>query len=149
MRPETTIARFYSRIRKTPSGCWEWTGSLMPNGYGQFRGFGQQYAHRVSYVIHHGPLMTNACVMHKCDNRPCVNPSHLSMGTLDDNNQDMFRKGRGKKGKRYVSHCPQGHMYDDLNTLVRKSGARTCRTCKRNQEMTIYYRKKATRVASV
>ena len=96
---EKTIARFWSKVdRRGPDECWEWQAYRMPNGYGQM-GIGRKVftAHRLAYCI--GAKVEVAsirewCVMHSCDNRGCVNPSHLSLGTYLDNNADMTAKGR-------------------------------------------------------
>jgi hypothetical protein len=57
--------------------------------------FGERGAHRVSWVLTNGPILDGLCVLHRCDNRICVNPSHLFLGTKKDNFQDMITKGRG------------------------------------------------------
>jgi len=78
-----------------PSGCWEWSGSTCTNGYGQFIIAGRyQMAHRVSWQLHYGPIPNDLNVLHRCDNRLCVNPKHLFLGTQQDNVHDMLRKGR-------------------------------------------------------
>lgn len=82
--------------RYVPTGlatdvCWEWTGSLNNHGYGRL---GHAYAHRISYEIHHGPIADGLHVMHSCDNPPCCNPAHLSLGTASDNMRDAVQKGR-------------------------------------------------------
>jgi hypothetical protein len=94
-----TSERFLEKVEVKPSGCHEWSGCLMPNGYGQFHLNGKTaYAHRVAYEIANGPFPKEAFVMHSCDNRKCVNPAHLSLGTFDLNIADMVDKGRQAHG---------------------------------------------------
>ena len=74
--------------------CWAWTGSKR-NGYGEY---GRTGAHRVSYKLFKGDIPKNLFVMHICDNRECVNPDHLKLGTNRDNIDDKVAKGRAKGG---------------------------------------------------
>ena len=89
--------KFLSSYLKPAEGCWEWQRKLYPNGYGYFWVKGRELlAHRVSYMLSTGNfnLLPRDVVMHSCDNRRCVNPAHLSVGTARDNMQDAVRKGR-------------------------------------------------------
>jgi hypothetical protein len=94
------LDRFISKVKKKPSGCWEWQGTMKKNGYGIFQdrtreGSGKQLqAHRFSFEIFHGEIPPGLLVCHHCDNPKCVNPEHLFLGTHKDNTQDMIRKGR-------------------------------------------------------
>lgn len=90
------MKRFMERVEFVPfSTCWYWTGSLFSNGYGQTQYEGKnQKAHRVSYMIHKGAIPEGMCVCHTCDEKTCVNPNHLWLGTHLDNMRDKMKKGR-------------------------------------------------------
>jgi hypothetical protein len=88
--------RFRAKVRKTDA-CWLWTGSVVAEGYGVLWKDGKNVrAHRISWELHYGPIPDGMKVCHKCDNPPCVNPSHLFLGTNRDNTQDSISKGRYK-----------------------------------------------------
>jgi DNA-binding XRE family transcriptional regulator len=87
------IIRFWSHIEKTPI-CWIWHGAIARK-YGLFRiGKKNIKAHRLSWLFHRGDIPDNMCVLHHCDNPLCVNPGHLFIGSVAENNQDKKSKGR-------------------------------------------------------
>lgn len=94
--------RFLEKFDQT-EGCWNWKGSIKKSmrpghgGYGQFAITPEEVfsAHRFSYLWFVGEIPEGLQVLHSCDNRKCVNPDHLFLGTHQDNMDDMKRKGRG------------------------------------------------------
>lgn len=105
-------ARFWAKVnRRGDDECWEWLASKN-DGYGHMRIDRQhmEKAHRISYRLHHGEIPEGFCVMHKCDNRACVNPKHLSLGSLADNNTDRNAKSRQAMGER-LSVVKRGELH--------------------------------------
>jgi hypothetical protein len=79
------------------AGCWLWTLSVGEWGYARLgkNKFGnERLLHRLAYLHYVGPIPDGLCVLHKCDVPSCVNPHHLFLGTITDNNQDRARKKR-------------------------------------------------------
>jgi len=99
--------RFMAKVEMDPnSGCWLWSGSCLPSGYGRIKASGSRhsvYAHRLSYEMHVGPIPQGMFVCHACDTPSCVNPSHLWVGTCADNHADKVAKGRQPRGE--ANYC--------------------------------------------
>jgi hypothetical protein len=77
------------------NGCWEFSGCKMPNGYGKVTVNKKTWlSHRYSYFLKNGEIPNGMHVCHTCDNRICINPEHLFLGTRKDNMQDMIKKKR-------------------------------------------------------
>lgn len=95
--------RFWSKVDKNgplilKTRCWVWTACILPEGHGWFYLSGEKrvFAHRFSYARSKGPIPKGLLVTHRCDNKPCVRPSHLKPGTDADNSRDKIKKGRHK-----------------------------------------------------
>lgn len=103
-------ARIQKKLRKSESGCWLWTGFILPTGYVQISYQGRRSkAHHLAHMANKGPVPEGKVVMHSCDVRHCLNPAHLSLGTQSENIIDAVTKGR--QFHRAKTHCPQGHEY--------------------------------------
>lgn len=101
-KPRTRLEdRFWQSVDKS-GDCWIWTGSRHSCGYGQIATKAQKpiTTHRLSYIIHNGPIPSGMVIRHTCDNPPCVRPDHLVLGTHADNVADKVAKKRHRWGSR-------------------------------------------------
>jgi hypothetical protein len=130
MYSQKDIDRFWAKVEKTDT-CWNWTAGKTTDGYGRFS---FQYktvgAHRFSFVLKHNTLIDDGmCILHSCNNPSCVNPSHLSQGTNDENMKYMVETGQSCRGsdvntskltKEQVDEIR--HKYANTTTTYRKLG---------------------------
>lgn len=124
----TAPRRFMAKVEKT-DGCWLWTGGKSSAGYGTFNMGDDRYdyAHRISYRLHVGPIPQGLVLDHLCSNPACVNPAHLEAVTQRENTRRGFLRLRPT--------CPRGHVHDAQT----KDGHRKCRQCVRER----YHERKA------
>jgi len=103
----TPEERFWPKVNKT-EGCWEWTACIR-NGYGAFGVKKNEVlnAHRYSWILSYGEIPEGLLVCHHCDNRICVRPDHLFLGTHYDNTHDGIVKGRIQPLKGFKLTKPQ------------------------------------------
>ena len=124
------IERFLNKVRVSDSGCWEWTGFVKPNGYGNIAIHNKpRYTHRTIYEYYYGNIDSNLTIDHLCRNRRCCNPNHLEQVTTKEN----LMRGNGLASQNAKkTHCPQGHEYNHQNTYTHpNTGFRSCLTCKK------------------
>jgi hypothetical protein len=128
-RTRPVAERFWTKVNKTDS-CWLWTASFVRTGYGQFAMWaeGKMHmvaAHRMAWILTNGPIPPDMAVMHViCDNPPCVRPEHLALGTIADNNADMYAKGRnGQTGMIGERHHQAKLTWDDAAEIRRLNAA--------------------------
>lgn len=133
-------AKLRAKCVVTATGCWEIQGfthktyvGKTDRGYGGMSYRGKNWrAHRLSYFLHYGSIDPKLDVMHSCDNPPCLNPEHLSLGTRKQNIQDAIKKRRGHKAQllKDRTHCPRGHAYAEHAHLSPNKGGWVQKACK-------------------
>lgn len=165
------MERFWSKVDKTPGhgkngDCWIWTAALRSSktGYGAFRLYKDGIkrtvdSHRASFEINVGDIPEELCVLHSCDNRKCVKPSHLFLGTKKDNTQDCISKGRfkgsgvtqrkvGPKGTSWCFTCKDflPEINFNKNKSIWNGLSVQCKECKSNADPRVNHAKKMERV---
>jgi HNH endonuclease len=120
---ETFFHRFWKKVTKQGE-CWVWIGGKNENGYGVIGrgrdGWGLIKAHRASWVLHNGPIPDGLCVLHHCDNPPCVRPDHLFLGDHVDNGQDASAKGRMHQGNDHWNIKISDEQVTELRFLYKR-----------------------------
>lgn len=120
--------KLVGKAKAMPNGCVVWMAGRNAQGYGQCYHNGHaRAAHRLMYVAINGAIPDGLMVLHSCDNPPCLNPSHLSLGTTTDNIRECRDRGRHFWARK--THCPQGHEYAGDNLYICKEGRRHCNMC--------------------
>lgn len=152
MLSPTQIASLRCRIEESSipepnSGCWLWLSSVKNSGYGQI-GAASPYtgrrtmlsAHKAAHIVFNGAVPDGGVVRHICDNKLCVNPEHLTVGTQAQNLSDMRGRGRNYWGRQ--THCKNGHPFSPENTRSRggEQSGRRCIACAKEASRRHYHR---------
>lgn len=118
------VDTFVSKFIMRKNGCWEWQGSLDPEGYGRFHvkkhhetGTGRNFfAHRMAYFIYcEGYIEPDELILHQCHNRLCCNPDHFHIGSHDDNMDDLRSSGNIAGTNNPRSKLDEDDVWDILN----------------------------------
>jgi hypothetical protein len=123
----TEVERFWAKVAKGDS-CWLWAAAIGSTGYGNFtvrRNRKTVYvrASRYSWELHFGPIPDGLFVCHSCDNRTCVNPAHLFLGSNKDNQDDMRGKGRDRGYAPGTRNCSVKLTADQVQEIRRLHSA--------------------------
>jgi len=133
-----TPERFFGRT-KWVGECLEWQGGLLPNGYGTTTWNMEKIStHRLAWRLANGSIPKGLMVLHKCNNKKCVNHKHLYLGTASDNMKDAVACGAYKSPWKARTHCSRGHEYTAESTAIevrRGREMRVCRACRRERRI--------------
>ena len=121
-----TVEQLKANTKPAEGGCLEWTRGFHGVGYGSVssRYEGGSYAHRAMYLAAHGEIPPKMYVLHRCDNRKCINPEHLFLGTHLDNIRDMQKKGRHRGGSMPGESNPFAKFSDTKIEEIRLAASR-------------------------
>lgn len=139
------IDRLMAKLVENENGCWIWTGSLSPEGYGSIslgrRDEGREMTHRFTYAFFRAEIPEGLHLDHLCRNRACCNPWHLDPVTCRVNvlRGDARFNGAHNRDK---THCVHGHEYTPENTARGRDGYRRCRTCDNARSLAQYHARK-------
>lgn len=128
----TVVERILARLEVSPGGCLLWQGSRNNQGYGvvSFQSK-NRLVHRLAYEAFIGPIPEGLELDHLCRTKVCANPAHLEPVTHAENS---------RRAAALITHCPQGHAYDEENTRRESSGQRRCRICRKEKDRIYYLR---------
>jgi hypothetical protein len=121
-----TQEKFWQNVIEQPNGCWYFQGLEIKGGYMLFS---HKLAHRISYELFKGKIPDGLTIDHLCNKTNCVNPGHLEAVTQKINN---LRSNNISGVNARKTHCPKGHEYSNINTVI-YSGARRCLICKKER----------------
>lgn len=125
------LGRFFAQVDRRDDGCWWWVGPRSRRNnvqYGAAAGPSGRTiaAHRLAYELLVGPIPDGLQIDHLCRNTRCVNPDHLEAVTQREN---ILRGNAPAAENARKTHCIRGHAFDEANTIIQRSGKRSCRTC--------------------
>lgn len=126
------IERLLNKISVVESGCWEWQGFIKPDGYGEFHLGGKLvYVHRFAYEYFNNTKIPNKMhIDHLCRNKRCINPDRLEVVTCKENNRRGICSQTQRVRLLSITHCAQGHPFNEVNTYIAGNGKRRCRICR-------------------